>query len=230
MRNRYNYNCCWTEVVVCIFSILFSLKANANVTRVPENFATIQDALNSIAGGDTIVISASNYRERVQVSCNVTIASNYIFTGDSNQILNTIWISDSAGNLINPQSYGISLIGIKFVAISVSREIRMVLSGVLSHFELSNCRFEGVFDSASSTSRRILFIDGSPDIIINNCLFSADSNAKITWIRIQNANNVKVFNTTVLGRNRNSNYIFSVNCDSIDINQCNFLSVGKGLF
>ena len=49
--------------------------ANAETIRVPQNFRTIQSAINSAAERDVVLVSAANDRERIGLKSGATLKS-----------------------------------------------------------------------------------------------------------------------------------------------------------
>lgn len=72
--------------------VLFGwLILNANIINVPADFAEIQDALTASANGDTILVERGIYQENLEFADhNVTLASNYMFSGNESDISQTI--------------------------------------------------------------------------------------------------------------------------------------------
>jgi hypothetical protein len=79
------------------------------IIHVPEDYTTIQAAVDAAGYGDTILVAQGRYEENVIIQGNskaITLASHYIFTGDTNDINNTII---DAGNPQNP-NYGMGIL------------------------------------------------------------------------------------------------------------------------
>lgn len=80
--------------LIAHFSFLIVQMGQAQVIRhVPGDYATIQAAVDAAGFGDTILVEQGRYFENVIVQGNnkaILLASNFIFTGDSADIINTI--------------------------------------------------------------------------------------------------------------------------------------------
>jgi len=61
--------------------------AHSAVRRVPQDFSTIQAAINAAQNGDTVLVSRGTYTGGLTISGKtITLASNYINTSDPNDI------------------------------------------------------------------------------------------------------------------------------------------------
>ena len=70
--------------------------------RVPQDVGTIQAGIDQAMSGDTVLIAPGVWTERVQISSgNVTICSNYIFSHDSSDIVNTVLDGEFEGTIIS---------------------------------------------------------------------------------------------------------------------------------
>jgi hypothetical protein len=80
---------------IIIFSIVlftpFLLLAQGNRINVPDDFAKIQDAINSSVDGDTIIVAPGTYFENVNFrGKNILLTSNYLFDEDVSFINTTV--------------------------------------------------------------------------------------------------------------------------------------------
>ena len=67
--------------------------SEAQIIHVPQDYPTIQEAVNAAEFGDTVLVAPGNYLENIQMSGNgkiLTLASHFLISGDTNDINNTI--------------------------------------------------------------------------------------------------------------------------------------------
>lgn len=91
------------KITFIIAAMMLSAFVHAQqILRVPEDYSTIQAAVDAAGYSDTILVAQGRYEENVIIQGNskaITLASHYIMTGDTNDINNTII---DAGNPQNP--------------------------------------------------------------------------------------------------------------------------------
>ena len=94
------------KIAVFITALLLSAFIYAQqIIHVPGDYLIIQAAIDAASYGDTILVDTGRYVENIVIQGNnkvVTLASNFIFSADTNDINNTII---DGSNPINP-NYG----------------------------------------------------------------------------------------------------------------------------
>jgi len=79
-----------TQSLVLLTAVLMAL-AHANTIRVPEDFSTIQQAIDASSDGDTVLVAQNTYYENINFNGkNILVTSYYIFANDVNYITSTI--------------------------------------------------------------------------------------------------------------------------------------------
>ncbi len=71
--------------------LLVSINAYTNIKEVPDDFPTIQQAIDEAGNGDTVFVSPGTYYENINLNGKlITIASLFLLNNDPNFIENTI--------------------------------------------------------------------------------------------------------------------------------------------
>jgi hypothetical protein len=81
------------KITIIFCSCLIVAAMQAQILHVPAEYSSIQSAVDAAGYGDTILVAPGTYLENVMIQGNektVTLASNYLFSGDTNDIINTI--------------------------------------------------------------------------------------------------------------------------------------------
>ncbi len=77
---------------ICITLVLIAFsRLQAGEIRVPENYATIQKAIDAAEPGDLVLVWPGHYKEQLFFKGKaITVASRYLITGNREDILNTV--------------------------------------------------------------------------------------------------------------------------------------------
>lgn len=79
------------QLGLIFFSLISVFVLNAYIIHVPADYSEIQEAIDVSAEGDTILVERGIYEENLDLEThNITLASNFIFTGDDADISQTI--------------------------------------------------------------------------------------------------------------------------------------------
>ncbi len=74
----------------------------AGIRRVPDDYGTIQDAVNAAVYGDTVLVSEGTYYENITIrGKHITVASLYLTTGDTSYIRGTVIDGSAAGRTVS---------------------------------------------------------------------------------------------------------------------------------
>ncbi len=79
---------------ICILILILvsnpQLSAQPKLHRVPQDFRTIQSAVNASLPGDTVLVDQGVYYENVRIVKNIVLASRFILDGDAAHIRQTV--------------------------------------------------------------------------------------------------------------------------------------------
>jgi len=67
----------YTNYITLLLILLFAGAASADTMLVPENYVSIQDAVNCAEAGDTIHVSKGTYHERIAIDKSVLLVGDY---------------------------------------------------------------------------------------------------------------------------------------------------------
>ncbi len=77
--------------VMFLFFLILSVQVSANVLEVPDEYSTIQSAINASQNGDTVLVSPGTYFENINFNGkNILVTSHFILNNDFAFITNTI--------------------------------------------------------------------------------------------------------------------------------------------
>ncbi|MCK6613572.1 MAG: T9SS type A sorting domain-containing protein [Ignavibacteriaceae bacterium] len=80
----------------------------ATTIRVPQDYGTIQAAINAAAEGNIVLVSDGIYYENLRINKKIILASEYLIDGDTSHILRTII---DGGQPLYPDTASVILIG-----------------------------------------------------------------------------------------------------------------------
>jgi hypothetical protein len=96
----------WSKPDMGAMESPYALTGFYAVHRVPQDFATIQNAINSASHGDLVIVSEGTYKENLVINKKITLASLYYLDKDTSHISKTILdggspaVADSASVII----------------------------------------------------------------------------------------------------------------------------------
>jgi len=80
-----------STALICWFILYLSAEINAQVINVPQDFPTIQGAIDVSQSGDTILVANGEYFENINFrNKNIVVCSNYVYGHNNEDIYNTI--------------------------------------------------------------------------------------------------------------------------------------------
>ena len=86
-----------TKTIICVAFIWLSAGTTwGTIIRVPQDYATIQSAIEAASAGDTVLVSPGAYRENIDFNGkDIVVASLFLTTGNQQFINNTVIDADS---------------------------------------------------------------------------------------------------------------------------------------
>ena len=82
--------------------ILFINILTAQIINIPQDYPTIQEGINAANNGDTVLVDPGVYKENLSIWYKaITLASQFIISGDSSLINNTIIDGDTSGAVLD---------------------------------------------------------------------------------------------------------------------------------
>jgi len=88
------------SVLIITFAFL-SQPAYAEIINVPDDFETIQGAIDEAEEGDTVLVQTGEYVENILFNgTNIIVTSTFIFTEDQDDINSTIIDGDQNGTVV----------------------------------------------------------------------------------------------------------------------------------
>lgn len=154
----------WPRIAIIVLVLgVCGSEGQAAVRRVPQSYTTIQAAINAAANGDMVLVSRGTYAGGLVISGKtITLASEYINTGDPRDITQTVVTGGNPLIRINPTAVGTTVRGISFKGGGYG------LVNYAPHMNILDNRFidtqDGVsFESAGGICRGNYFEDSSDD-------------------------------------------------------------------
>ncbi|MCB1059010.1 MAG: right-handed parallel beta-helix repeat-containing protein [Calditrichaeota bacterium] len=156
------------QIVGIGLSFLASQDVFSALRIVPTEYATIQEAVNATASDDTVLIQVGVYEETVSVPCRpMTIAGEYIFSGDSTDIDFCRWVAPAGHRNIQATVCGagnsLVIAGLTFSGNSAGGGLDLERGGIV----VEKC----VFDACSAFAGGALYAADS-ELQVANCVFT----------------------------------------------------------
>ena len=103
-------------IAICLGLGLLT-QSYATIIHVPDDFEIIQDAIDATDSGDTVLIATGEYIEQLTIEDHgLTLASEFLISGDTSIISQTILSGDNSFRVITIDSLGldetVSIIGL----------------------------------------------------------------------------------------------------------------------
>ena len=99
--------------IALAMTLLLTAVAAANVLRVPEDFAAIQPAMDASSVGDTVVVARGTWVGLLESPTHsLTLCSEFLFSQDSTDVLETVLDAEFQGTLITVNTRGLEVLRI----------------------------------------------------------------------------------------------------------------------
>jgi parallel beta-helix repeat protein len=118
--------------VICLSllgSVLFGAKASPTIIRVPQDYSTIQEAINQANPGDTVSVSAGTYYE------SLTIDKNLALIGENRETTILNGMGGSYG--IGATSVNVTITGFKILNATTGIYIEQSNGSMISHNDIT---------------------------------------------------------------------------------------------
>ena len=99
----------WNRIIITVITTLLMLTVSiqAHILNVPEDFETIQGAIDEAEDGDTVLVAPGEYVENIQFAGrDIVVASHFIIDGDEDFIAETIIDGDQNGSVVTFSNLG----------------------------------------------------------------------------------------------------------------------------
>ena len=184
-----------------------TVKAEAKTIVVPEDYATIQEAVDAASDGDTVFVKSGTYNESVFINKSISLVGENPATtriiGDWRLNGTVVLIRQNQVNMkgftIQPSEYSFSRKGIHLLHVSHCNVVGNIILnngyGVWLYGASENNITENTVDGQGNRSTGI-FIDYSPNnLIFNNIVTDNDSGIAL----LNSADENMVYNNTLIG-------------------------------
>ena len=85
--------------------LAFPIFAYSQIINIPADYSSIQEGIDAAGEGDTVLVQPDTYLEHLVIQDkNITLASMFLITGDSNYIATTVIDGDNTGRVMNMQN------------------------------------------------------------------------------------------------------------------------------
>ena len=168
------------RLVLFVIAAMSSTSTDAAIVHVPRDHHILQDAIDAASAGDTILLAPGRYLidNSLEVPKRLTIASNYINSGNDADIKKTI-IKAAATARLQWFDLLAEATGTRIVGLTIEGNQRHSLAIRNKHSEVSHCRFVRGDDQLS-------FEGGGG--LITHCYFenagddAIDADFSVSWI------------------------------------------------
>ncbi len=190
---------------------------NENVVFVPDDYPTIQTAIDSVDEGYVVLVNPGTYVENINFNGkNLVVASMFYATGDFSFISQTIIDGDREGNVVTFENNEDSTALLTGFTIMNSSSLQ---GGGIVCINNSNPRINNVIitDNSASSGGGVYCVDSDPDF---NCVIIKNSNALLNGGGMYLENSSPTFVNSLIENNSGlwSGGIYCENSNPVFIN------------
>ncbi len=110
----------WRILILILLLICCVMTASGNVLEVPEEYPTIQQALDASASGDTVLVAPGTYPEHlITPDHDLLLCSNFLYTQDSTVVVETVIDAEWTGTAITASSE--NPIDLRIIGLTIKR-------------------------------------------------------------------------------------------------------------
>lgn len=197
-KNHYIFVLGW-----CLICLNFAMPSTAMILRVPDEYPTIQVALDSSSVYDTILCNPGTYLCSFRIRQNIAFASTWVINNDSSVISATRFIPESQ-RMFLADSQQISFLGISLEANTVPYDSGKILIGSSTTAVFNHCNFSGTFDTVRFFSTGTIHLSGSNNSVkMVGCRVVFDDIAATPFIM---SDSVQIDSSSFKGRTNSERY------------------------
>lgn len=226
---------CKQLYLITLFALLIVVPRNpaiAAIRMVPEQYPLIHGAVQSAMSGDTILLALGVYHESTTIDRSLTIASNWILSGDTSAITNTMihGYGSFAFNCVpDSELINVRFAGIIIDIIDTNVFARGAISGTSSNLRLDHVTIK------SSVSIPVM---GAPTLLLQNntCLTANNSNFwsaqdEVRYFLDANGGKVELNHCNIVGPTafREDNWLMHLTNTVLKIYDCEFRFRSRGI-
>jgi predicted outer membrane repeat protein len=141
------------------------------IINVPDDYESIQEAINVSLDGDTVLLQPGVYHENIQFSWHdIVLGSRFLTSGDTSFISSTIMDGQGTGPIIRFNNGGDSIVSVVGLTITNGWSVE---GGAIRSRETNPTIKKCVFRNNAATYGGAIFMDYT-NMIIDSCVFSAN--------------------------------------------------------
>lgn len=203
---------------LAVFSQIDLVSAEVNTIVVPDDFSTIQEAVDVAADGDTVFVKSGTYNESVSIDCSISLIGENPKTttiiGDWRLNGTIVLIRKNnvtlTGFTVKPSAYSSSRKGVHLLHVSYCNVYGNIFlnngDGVWLYGSPCNNITGNTINGMDTRSNGIKIVYSPNNLIADNFVIQNDDG-----IKIQESNNITIFRNTILNNDDTGLLLISSN-------------------